>query len=34
VAVLWHPEENLDGGGLAVYEALVAAARERAGVTA
>jgi putative glutamine amidotransferase len=34
VAVLWHPEENLDGGGLAVYEALVAAARGRAGVAA
>ncbi|MQA72796.1 MAG: gamma-glutamyl-gamma-aminobutyrate hydrolase family protein [Solirubrobacterales bacterium] len=27
VAVLWHPEEDLDGGGLDIYEALVAAAR-------
>ena len=26
-AVLWHPEENLDGGGLAIYEALVDSAR-------
>jgi putative glutamine amidotransferase len=34
LAVLWHPEENLDQGGLALYEALVAAARERAGVAA
>jgi putative glutamine amidotransferase len=28
VSVLWHPEEDLDGGGLKLYEALVAAARE------
>jgi putative glutamine amidotransferase len=34
VAVLWHPEENLDAGGLGLYEGLVAAARERAGVAA
>lgn len=34
VAVLWHPEEKLDEAGRSVYEALVAAARERAGVTA
>jgi putative glutamine amidotransferase len=27
VAVLWHPEEDLPGGGLHLYEALVAAAR-------
>lgn len=29
LAVLWHPEEDLDGGGLAIYEALVEAASER-----
>ena len=29
LAVLWHPEEDLQTGGLAVYEALVAAARRR-----
>ncbi len=34
LAVLWHPEENLAGGGLALYEALVAAARRHAEVTA
>jgi putative glutamine amidotransferase len=27
VAVLWHPEEDLAGGGASLYEALVAAAR-------
>jgi putative glutamine amidotransferase len=27
VAVLWHPEEDLPGGGLQLYEALVVAAR-------
>lgn len=27
VGVLWHPEENLAGGGLRLYEALVEAAR-------
>lgn len=29
LAVLWHPEENLEAGGLRLYEALVDAARER-----
>lgn len=29
VAVLWHPEEDLEGGGLAVYESLIRAASER-----
>ena len=29
LAVLWHPEEDLDGGGLGLYEALVAASSER-----
>jgi putative glutamine amidotransferase len=28
VSVLWHPEEDLAGGGLKLYEALVDAARE------
>ena len=30
VAVLWHPEEDLEGGGLALYRALVEAATVRA----
>jgi putative glutamine amidotransferase len=34
VAVLWHPEESLRDAGLSLYEALVAASREAAGVTA
>lgn len=34
VAVLWHPEENLAGGGLSLYEALVDAARSSARVAA
>ena len=29
LAVLWHPEEDLEGGGLALYGALVAASSER-----
>lgn len=29
LAVLWHPEEDLEGGGLALYEALVTASSER-----
>lgn len=31
LAVLWHPEEDLPGGGQAIYEALVVAAAERKG---
>jgi len=34
VAVLWHPEEDLAGGGLRLYEALVEAARGRSKVSA
>jgi putative glutamine amidotransferase len=34
LGVLWHPEENLSGGGAQLYGALVEAARERAGVRA
>lgn len=34
VAVLWHPEENLAAGGARLYEALVAAARDRVAVEA
>ncbi len=30
VAVLWHPEEDLDGGGQRIYDSLVAAAKNRA----
>lgn len=30
LAVLWHPEENLEAGGAALYEALVDAAHEAA----
>ena len=30
LAVLWHPEENLAGGGHRLYEALVSAARSTA----
>ncbi len=29
LAVLWHPEEDLAGGGLAIYESLIRAASER-----
>lgn len=29
LAVLWHPEEDLEGGGLAIYESLIRAASER-----
>jgi putative glutamine amidotransferase len=29
VAVLWHPEEDLDGGGADIYEAFVDAAADR-----
>ncbi|MDQ4071957.1 MAG: gamma-glutamyl-gamma-aminobutyrate hydrolase family protein, partial [Actinomycetota bacterium] len=34
VGVLWHPEEDLEGGGLRLYEGLVAAARDRLEVAA
>jgi putative glutamine amidotransferase len=34
VAVLWHPEEDLAGGGLRLYEALVEAARAGSKVSA
>lgn len=34
VAVLWHPEEDLAGGGLRLYEALVDAARAGSKVSA
>ena len=30
LAVLWHPEQNLAGGGHGLYDALVSAARSTA----
>ena len=29
VAVLWHPEEDLEGGGQRLYDSLIAAAAAR-----
>ena len=34
VAVLWHPEEDLEGGGQRLYDSLIEAARGSSGVAA
>jgi putative glutamine amidotransferase len=34
LGVLWHPEQDLDGGGQALFDALAEAARERQAVAA